>query len=231
MTHESRRSAPRVAAVIEVRYRRREDFVLEYARDISLGGINIASEDPVGEGERVDLHLHLPELPQPIRVKGTVLRTVRSRTKGVSGMGIAFDEFDEYTRTTLQSYLREMTADRECVVDRRGKFVRYDQVLEVEYNTVGEFIVDYSENISKNGLFVKTDKPQPIETIVPMKITLPNGEKLDVTGKVVHVIDPELAGQISRAAGMGIQFLHYHGTSQERLWAYIESLSGGSEPD
>lgn len=225
MNPESRRTTPRVAAVIEVRYQRREDFVLEYARDISLGGLFVASEDPLAEGDRVEMHLMLPELAYPIRIAGSVLRTVRSRTKGVSGMGIAFDEFDEHTRATLIGYLKEMTADRECVVDRRGKFVRFEQTLEVEYNTVGDFLIDYSQNISKNGIFVKTDRPQPVETIVPLKITLPNGEKLEITGKVAHVIDAELAADLGRQAGMGVQFMSYHGTSQERLWAYIESLS------
>lgn len=225
MNEDSRRTSPRVAAVIEVRYRRREDFVLEYARDISLGGLFVGSEDPVAEGERVEMHLMLPDLTHPVRVSGTVLRTVRSRTKGISGMGIAFDEFDEHTRATLIGYLKEMSADRECVVDRRGKFVRFEQALEVEYNTVGDFLVDYSQNISKNGIFIKTERPQPVETIVPLKITLPNGEKLEVTGKVAHVIDAELAADLKRSAGMGIQFMSYHGTSQERLWAYIESLS------
>ena len=83
-----------------------------------------------------------------------------------------------------------------CLVDRRGKANRFEQVLEVEYNSVGEFLVDYSENISKNGIFMRTDEPQPVETIIPMKITLPNKEVIEVTGRVVHAIDADLAALI-----------------------------------
>lgn len=224
---DSRRTSPRVAAVIQVRYRRREDFVLEYARDISLGGVFITSEDPLPEGEPVECQFYLPEMARPVSMPGKVVRTIRSRTRGLSGMGIAFEELDEFTRATLIGYLKEMTSDRECVVDRRGKANRFDQVLEVEYTSVGDFLVDYSENISKNGIFVRSDEPQPADSIVPMKITLPNGEVIEVTGRVAHAIEPDLAKQIGRAPGMGIEFLHYHGSSQERLWNYIESLSNG----
>jgi uncharacterized protein (TIGR02266 family) len=224
---DTRRTSPRVAAVIQVRYRRREDFVLEYARDISSGGVFITSEDPLPEGEPVECQFYLPELARPVTMPGKIVRTIRSRTRGLSGMGIAFEALDEFTRATLMGYLKEMTSDRECIVDRRGKAVRYDQVLEVEYNSVGEFLKDYSENLSKNGIFVRTDEPQPADTVVPMKITLPNGEHIEVTGRVVHAIDADLASQIGRSAGMGIEFLHYHGSSQTRLWNYIESLSNG----
>jgi uncharacterized protein (TIGR02266 family) len=208
-----------------VRYKRREDFVLEYARDISLGGIFISTEEPVSEGETVDLQLHLPELPQAVKITGKVVRVTQGKGRGMSGMGIAFGELDEFTQSTLQQYLREMTADRECVVDRRGKAVRFDQVLEVHYNTVGEFLIDYSENISKNGMFIKTESPQPIDSMIPALITLPNDERLEVTCRVVHVLSVEEASKFNHAPGMGIEFVHYRGDSQERLWKYIESLS------
>lgn len=220
-----RRSADRIAAVIQVRYKKREDFVLEYARDISQGGIFIGTEDPLTEGETVELQLHLPGLPQPVTLLGTIVRTVRAREKGLSGMGIAFGELEEYVRATLQTYLKELEANRECVVDRRGKSVRYDQVLEVRYQSVKDFLVDYSENISKNGIFVRSEAPPPIDTIVPMKIYLPNGKVLEITGRVAHTIDPEAAQRLSHAPGMGIEFLHFHGNSQSELWNYVESLS------
>lgn len=225
---KGRRDSPRLAAIIQVRYRRREDFALEYARDISLGGVFIATEDPLSEGEAVEIQLFLPELKQPVALFGTVVRTVRTKAKGLSGMGIAFEELDEFTRATLLGYLREMESDRETVVDRRGRSVRYDQVLEVHYASVSDFLVDYSENISKNGIFVKTENPADADSIVPMKLYLPNGDVLEITGKVVHALPPTLAGELQRPAGMGIEFLHFHGSSQERLWAYIESLNQGA---
>jgi uncharacterized protein (TIGR02266 family) len=223
---DSRRSSPRVAATIQVRYKTREDFVLEYARDISLGGLFIASDDPLSEGEHVELHLILPGMAQPLKLYGKIVRSVRAKTKGSSGMGIAFDDIEEFTRASLMEFVRDMIGDRVCVVDRRGKAVRYDQILEIHYDSVGEFLIDYSENLSKNGVFIKTEHPQPIDSIVPMKFNLPNGDVIEVTGNVVHIVEPTVAKITGRPAGMGVAFIHYHGSSQERLWAYIESLNG-----
>ena len=222
---KDRRSSPRVATVVQVKYKRRQDFVLEYARDISLGGVNIASEDPLAEGEAVDVHLHLPGLAQPVVLPGKVVRTVRSRTSGLSGMGIAFDEVDEYTHATLMGYLKEIELQRECIIDRRGKMVRFDHVVEVNYTSVREFLVDYSENLSKNGMFIRTENPSATDSIVPMKIKLPNGQSLEITAKVCHVMAIEKARKLNRPPGMGVEFIHFHGDSRERLWTYVEELS------
>ncbi|MBI5482056.1 MAG: PilZ domain-containing protein [Deltaproteobacteria bacterium] len=71
-------------------------------------------------------------------------------------------------------------------------------------------------NVSREGLFVRTDRPRPVGTPVRVTVALASGELLQAEGVVVHVHpdpDGEAPAPSDRPAGMGI-FL----TTTTRAW-------------
>jgi uncharacterized protein (TIGR02266 family) len=77
-------------------------------------------------------------------------------------------------------------------------------VVNKEFHDVDEFIVEYVQNISKSGIFIKSTLPLPVGTIVNLKFTLilDELETIEGVGKVVRVVPPGTTG----SPGMGVVF-------------------------
>lgn len=75
--------------------------------------------------------------------------------------------------------------------------------LEVAYRTAGAFLVSYSINLSKGGIFLETATPLEIGEHVALKFDVPGVGPLEVEGTVAWVRTGTLDGLPD---GMGIQF-------------------------
>jgi uncharacterized protein (TIGR02266 family) len=74
--------------------------------------------------------------------------------------------------------------------------------LGLEYRSAGAFLVAYSTNLSKGGLFVETSAPLPIGTSVTLRLKTPHSQACEVEGMVAW-IRAEARGP-GQPAGMGI---------------------------
>ncbi len=75
--------------------------------------------------------------------------------------------------------------------------------LEVEYRTAGAFLVAYTSNLSKGGLFIETERPLLVGTELMLRFTIPNVGPIEVRGSVAWV-RPELME--GKPPGMGVEF-------------------------
>src|SRR5438270_7595940 len=75
--------------------------------------------------------------------------------------------------------------------------------LEVAYRTAGAFLVSYSINLSKGGIFLETATPLEIGEHVSLKFDVPGIGALEVDGTVAWVRTGSLDGLPD---GMGVQF-------------------------
>src|SRR3954470_18208647 len=75
--------------------------------------------------------------------------------------------------------------------------------LEVAYRTAGAFLVSYSINLSKGGIFLETATPLEIGEHVSLRFDVPGVGPLDVSGQVAWVRTDSHDGLPD---GMGIQF-------------------------
>src|SRR6267154_1074370 len=75
--------------------------------------------------------------------------------------------------------------------------------LEVAYRTAGAFLVSYSINLSKGGIFLETSAPLQIGEHVSLKFDVPGVGPLEVDGTVAWVRNGSLDGLPD---GMGVQF-------------------------
>lgn len=72
-----------------------------------------------------------------------------------------------------------------------------DRILRVTYNTRDEFVIEWGKNISKGGLFVRTDTPpgirQPVSVVIEV---LDSGARFELAGEAVHVANEGVGLQL-----------------------------------
>ena len=108
------RKHPRYSTTIKVTFKSQEQFVQEYTKDISKGGIFVATEKLLPLNSKVDLLLSLPDFPRGIGIVGEVVHVVgpeQGKQPGgsrVAGMGIQFLEFKGDGQKALEGYFKSL---------------------------------------------------------------------------------------------------------------------------
>ena len=95
-------------------------------------------------------------------------------------------------------------------VDRR---IETRQTVNLDFASVDEFINEYVSNISRSGVFIKSDDPLPVGTRVTLKFTviMDDLETIEGVGEVVRTINKAPTVQ----AGMGVVFISLTGYSRQ----------------
>jgi hypothetical protein len=89
--------------------------------------------------------------------------------------------------------------------DRR--WPRIDLVLDVTVRVEDVVEAASTLNVSREGLFVRSDMPRPVGTPVKVAVVLASGELFQAEGVVVHIHpdpDGEAPAPKDRPAGMGV---------------------------
>ncbi len=97
--------------------------------------------------------------------------------------------------------------------------------LEVEYRTAGAFLVAYSSNLSKGGLFIESDPPLAVGTDLLLRFNVPDSGPIEVRGHVAWIRPTPSEG---KPAGMGVEFEHLdsrHGEVIDHVVATFRGLS------
>jgi type IV pilus assembly protein PilZ len=93
--------------------------------------------------------------------------------------------------------------------EEKRAFPRIDAKIKVIFKNMGEFVEEYTKNISKGGMFLKTDKLLDPNAQIELMLTFPNQKKEHrILGKVSRLIvmsDP--TNDEKQIYGVGIHFL------------------------
>jgi molecular chaperone DnaK len=92
--------------------------------------------------------------------------------------------------------------------DNRRRHNRTKVALLVQYrfDTFDDFITEYSVDLSPGGIFIRTDTPPELGTVVHLQFSLRDGSHLiEGLGKVVRIRSAGPEGE----AGMGIEFTQF----------------------
>ena len=105
--------------------------------------------------------------------------------------------------------------------DRR-KSPRTAAVIPVDYSTVDAFFSEFTTNINEGGMFVGTEHPHTIDTVVTLSVRLPGSpDPCEVTGRVVWIRhEPDAEGP----RGMGIEFETLDDTTRTRINDLVREL-------
>lgn len=105
----------------------------------------------------------------------------------------------------------------------RRELLRIEDEIEVHFKSFDQFFQEYTRNLSKGGIFIKTKKPFPVQTVLEIKLFLPDEKKpVSVVGEVVHIITEETAKKRGWDAGIGVHFVDYDEEAKERIERYVQ---------
>lgn len=194
------------------------------------------------EGSSVLLLLTLPgDAAKPLELHGTVSERIASGGHGKeAGFTVMFADLGTIARDRMTAFLRTKgvgdftrrpipapnpTVSEIEPVGSRRTWARVATRLQVGWSSAKEFLVAYSENISRGGIFVSTPNPPPLREVVELLLELPDSEGPAKTqAEVVQRVTAEEARATGRTAGAGLQFVGADDAFRERLDRCIESL-------
>ena len=112
------RKHPRYSVSIKVTFKSKEQFMEEYAKDISKGGLFVATDKPLPMESKIELILSLPEVQKEVKIIAEVVHVFGSEqaklldNKRVPGMGVQFLEFEDDGRKVLEEYFKFLSKPR-----------------------------------------------------------------------------------------------------------------------
>jgi uncharacterized protein (TIGR02266 family) len=113
-----------------------------------------------------------------------------------------------------------MAPDRKPVTERR-RSERYALVLPVDYSAVDAFFTEFSANINEGGMFIETNEPAPLGTVIELQFRLPGLDRpLEVSATVAWLSD----GKAESPAGMGVEFNELSPDAREAINSVVRKL-------
>lgn len=223
----------RTAIVFPIRFATRNAAVQTTTRELSPEGVFVRCLEPPPAGTQIAMKMYLPGSREGLHA-AAVIREVAPAGRE-SGFWAEFDGLSAET----QEMIKELIARRERAAtakpigalevkpaeDPRRAFPRYNAKFAVRFATVQDFVLEYAANISAGGLFVHTEHPPPLKTVVRVEMELPGGgAPVPARGLVVHRLTKDEAERRGSLAGFGMQFIDANDEFRARIDAAIEQI-------
>jgi uncharacterized protein (TIGR02266 family) len=223
----------RAPIVFPIRFATGDVAVQTTTRELSERGVMVRCLEPPPAGTALSMKLYLPGAREALQVEGVV----REHSSGGDDPGFwaEFVGAGEYQRARVGELLarRHRAADAVPIgavalhphEDPRRTFPRYNAHFAVRFATVQDFVLEYAANISAGGVFVHTENPPPLKTVVQVQMELPGGgAAVPARGMVVHRVSKEDAAQRGTLPGVGVQFMDADDEFRSRIDAAIAHI-------
>jgi uncharacterized protein (TIGR02266 family) len=228
----------RAPIVFPIRVATGAHVVQTTTREVSVDGVFICSLRPPKPGTQISLKLYVPGAPQPEEVCA-IVREWRAEPDG--GYWADFVNLQESLRAGIAKLLERRARAAAAgpgapigafavprktpVVDPRRAFPRVGARFRVRFGNVQDFVLEYAANISAGGVFVETEHPPELRSVVTVTMELPDGgTPVEAKGMVVHRVLPHEALARKTAAGAGVQFVDATDEFRERIDRAIEFI-------
>ena len=90
-------------------------FFADYTKNISRGGTFIGTDRPLPEGTEFVFALGVPQMPEPLRLRGRVcwiVKTEEATRANPAGMGIEFQFSDPEERRDIERIVEALLVDQ-----------------------------------------------------------------------------------------------------------------------
>lgn len=118
----------------------------------------------------------------------------------------------------------EQTQDDDA---NRRRAPRHSVNMEVDYAADSTFLYAYITDISSMGIFIRTDKPEPLGTTLSLRFTPP--DEVDVPSESIELEGEVKWNTIKHAdtgePGMGIEFIVTDDETRERLLELVKAIA------
>jgi uncharacterized protein (TIGR02266 family) len=223
----------RAPIVFPIRFATGDVAVQTTTRELSKSGVLVRCLTPPPQGTALEMKLYLPGAREALHVAAVV----REHADGTQDPGFwaEFIDAGEAHREQIGEVLarRERAADAKPIgavalhphEDPRRAFPRYKAHFAVRFATVQDFVLEYAANISAGGVFVHTEQPPPLKSVVQVEMELPGGaDPVPARGLVVHRVTREEADQRGTLPGVGVQFMDADDEFRNRIDAAINHI-------
>ena len=100
------------------------------------------------------------------------------------------------------------------------RYERYNTTIDVTVTSGHTFWTGLTSNISTGGLFLASETPLPVGSLLAFELRVDEGEPCELRGVVRWVREPEQASD-AFPAGMGVQFSRLDGPTAEVIEQFI----------
>jgi uncharacterized protein (TIGR02266 family) len=175
---------------------------------------------PPRPGERISLRLYLSG-EAPLRMGATV----RARSgREPAGMGFWADfEADRGAKGRIARALG-LVEQAARPIDRRAT-ARYPARFAVRFRSLDELKQEYATNISAGGVFIRTEAPPEMNSVIDVELELPGGNPVQGKALVVHRVSAEEAARRNVEPGVGVQFVEADDRFRERIDRFVAELT------
>ncbi len=102
---------------------------------------------------------------------------------------------------------------------------RLEARLEVRFYRRETFLKEYTENISRGGLFIATETPFAEGTELTVDLVIPDLAAVwTVTGRVAYRLDAEQANLLATPAGVGVKITQIDARTEEAFRGYVQRI-------
>jgi type IV pilus assembly protein PilZ len=118
-----------------------------------------------------------------------------------------------------------MSKEDESVGGReRRQHERYETSISVDYSSGETFLFSYIQNISEMGIFIRSDDPFPVGTVLRLSFTPDGQEPIELDGEVTWV-NPYRPFGDNLNPGMGVRFNDITPEMRERIVALVRTVA------
>jgi len=163
---------------------------------------------------------------------GVFERTATARARGTTTLGVIDRNFLDREFNNLPAYLRSIMVtavkrfrnqlERSCEFSVR-KNDRLKKRLSLTFKDRKTFVKAYTENISKGGLFIRTDRPlkQSEQFLLTMQLV---GSPIPINATCEVVWTRTESESKARPPGMGVKFCEISKQDSRLLNQYVEAI-------
>jgi len=223
----------RTPIVFPIRFATGNVAVQTTTRELNDRGVLVRCLTAPPAGTALEMKLYLPGARDPLHLAGVVREHARQDQE--PGFWAEFVGAGDSELAQIGELLgrRERAADSKPIGamalhphdDPRRAFPRYNVRFAVRFASVQDFVLEYAANISAGGVFVHTQEPPPLKTVVQVEMELPGGaDPVPARGMVVHRVTKQEAEQRGTLAGIGVQFVDADDQFRQRIDAAIAHI-------
>jgi Tfp pilus assembly protein PilZ len=117
----------------------------------------------------------------------------------------------------------DKSGDAAAAERRRYERIPSRSLIEVRLPNWSALQSVYTVNLSMGGMRISLGSKAPLGTEIDIILTLPNGQRLHLPGKVAH-LGPGGDGDI------GVRFENMSETTREEIKRYVQELASGRTP-
>lgn len=101
---------------------------------------------------------------------------------------------------------------------------RFDTSISVDYSSGETFLFSYIQNISEMGIFIRSDEPLPIGSVLELRFAPDGQEPIELAGEVTWV-NPYRPFGDNLNPGMGVRFQQLTPEMRERIVALVRTVA------